>query len=101
MHAKFTAGNGRQLSLDIPLPDFLYSGVMVRQAKAAMCEPEDLLRDYVREDLAVYGDDEEVAQEFGEAVMLATDHAVTNVEIDREDLAYVRQHFGNGPVLAA
>lgn len=100
MQAKFQGNNGVQLTLDIPLEDFLNSGVIYRQARAAMCDSgEDLLRDYVCESSAVYGDDEEMAQGFGEAVMLASGHAVHGVELDEADLLFARQRVCGGPGL--
>jgi len=97
MQAKFQGINGVQLTLDIPLEDFLGSGVIYRQARAAMCESgEELLRDYVCESPAFYGDDEEMTQGFGEAVMLASGHAVQDVELDAADLLFVKQRVCGG-----
>lgn len=97
MQAKFQGINGVQLTLDIPLEDFLSSGVIYRQARAAMCESgEELLRDYVCESPAFYGDDDEMAQEFGEAVMMASGDAVHGVELDDVDVAFVKQHVCGG-----
>ena len=94
MQAKFQGNNGVQLTLDIPLEDFLSSGVIYRQARAAMCDSgEGLLRDYVCESSAVYGDNEEMAQGFGEAVMKASGHAVQDVTLDDADLLFVRQRI--------
>jgi hypothetical protein len=94
MHAQFDGANGAQLVLDIPFEDFLSTGPMFRQAQAAMCDPEDLIGDYVHEEAARYGDDDEIGQAFGEAAMLASDRAVHNVELDAADIAFVRQRFG-------
>jgi len=95
MHAQFTGANGAQLGLDIPFEDFLHSGVMRQQALVSMCEDgEGLIRDFVCEEAAAYGDDGEVGQAFGEAAMLASDQAVHNVELDETDVAFVRQRFG-------
>lgn len=94
MRALVNGVNGAQPTLDMSFEDFLSTGPVFRQAQAAMCDPEDLICDFVQEDVARYGDDDEIADAFSHAAMLATDQAVRNVELDGDDIAYVRQRFG-------
>ena len=95
MQALVQGLNGRQLVLDIALEDFLSSGLMYRQAKVAMCDSgEELLRDCVCEDAAAYGD-EELAGAIADALFIASDSAVTNVQLEQADIVYIRRHFGS------
>ncbi|OGV64624.1 MAG: hypothetical protein A3K19_29805 [Lentisphaerae bacterium RIFOXYB12_FULL_65_16] len=96
MQAVFSTANGRPLNLHVRFQDFLHSPVIRRPAATAMCEPQDLIRDFVR---VTDSDPDELRDAVAEAVMLATDYAVTNVELDRSDLAFVRRHFAHGTPL--
>lgn len=74
--------------IDMPFEDFLLSGFIVPHAKAAMCAPEDLVRDH----LPVFDpeDEDETGEAFREACEQATDGEATNIRLDRRDLHFVR-----------
>ncbi len=92
MQAMFNGANNASLFLTIPLEDFLSSGPMFRQSQAAMCEPEELLLDFVSQDLD-WDSDEEMGSAFAEACILASDHAVSKVDLCRSDVAFIKRHF--------
>ena len=71
--------------------DFLYSGLMRRQSKVAMCEPEDLIMDHLPP--FDWNDDEEVSEAFAEACEEASEYEVEKVRLDDLDLAFIRRHF--------
>jgi hypothetical protein len=72
----------------MPFEDFLFSGFVSPHARAAMCDPEDLVRDH----LPAFDpdDEEEVSEAFREACEQATDGEATNIRLDRRDLRFVR-----------
>ena len=71
--------------------DFLYSGLMRRQSLVAMCEPEDLIMDHLPP--FDWGSDEEVSEAFSEACEEAVEYQVDKVQMDGNDLAFIRRHF--------
>lgn len=93
MKANFKTVNQRQLELNIPFEDFLCSGVMRRQALMSMCDPEQVICDYL-DDGIDYDNPMEVRESFAEACALATDHELTNVSLDRNDIRFIRNQFG-------
>ena len=77
--------------INMPFEDFLFSGFLSGHARAAMCDPEDLVRDHLP---AFDPDDEDETQEaFREACEQATDGEATRVRLDREDLRFVRSRL--------
>ena len=71
--------------------DFLYSGLMRRHSKVAMCEPEDLIIDHLpRFD---WNDDDELSGAFVEACEEASEYRVEKVRLDDSDLKFIRRHF--------
>ena len=74
--------------IDMPFRDFLFSGFLSGHARAAMCDPEDLVRDHLPAFDA--DDEEETSEAFREACEQATDGETTNVRFDRRDLRFVR-----------
>jgi len=84
--------NGRgPVQLELSFEDFLYSGVMRRQAQVAMCRPDDLIVDH----LPAFdcGDVDEVREAFAEACEQASEYGVSKVQLDDRDVAYVRHRF--------
>ena len=74
--------------INMPFEDFLFSGFLSGHARAAMCDPEDLVRDHLP---AFDPDDEdETCEAFREACEQATDCEATNIRLDRRDLSFVR-----------
>jgi hypothetical protein len=74
--------------INMPFEDFLFSGFVSTHARAAMCDPEDLVRDHLP---AFDPDDEEETREaFREACEQATDGEATNIRLDHRDLRFVR-----------
>ena len=73
--------------IDMPFRDFLFSGFLSGHARAAMCSPEDLVRDH----LPAFDpdDEEETCEAFREACEQATDCEATNIRLDRHDLRFV------------
>jgi len=92
MRAMFNGIDSSVLGLEMSLDDFLGSGVMFGLALVNMCSPEDLVVDHIPASTDLE-DDDEIAQVFGEAVVLASDHAVTNVRFDSDDLAFVKRRL--------
>jgi len=92
MKAYFNAPNSRKFELRIPFEDFLASGVMRQQALLNMCEPEDVLRDYVSPD-ADLDDPMELRETFAEACEMATEHAISQVRFDADDILFIRRHI--------
>jgi len=87
MLALIAFGHGcRQINM--PFEDFLFSGFLSGHARAAMCDPEDLVRDH----LPAFDpdDEEEVGEAFREACEQATEGEASNVRLDRRDLRFVR-----------
>ena len=74
--------------INMPFEDFLFSGFLSGHARAAMCDPEDLVRDH----LPVFDpeDEEETCEAFREACEQATDCEATNIRLDCHDLRFVR-----------
>ena len=74
--------------INMPFEDFLFSGFLSGHARAAMCDPEDLVRDH----LPAFDPDneEETCEAFREACEQATDGEATNIRLDRADLRFVR-----------
>jgi hypothetical protein len=74
--------------VNMPFEDFLFSGFVSTHARAAMCDPEDLVRDH----LPAFDpdDEEETCEAFREACEQATDGEATNIRLDRRDLHFVR-----------
>ena len=74
--------------INMPFEDFLFSGFLSGHARAAMCDPKDLVRDHLP---AFDPDDEdETCEAFREACEQATDSEATNIHLDRADLRFVR-----------
>jgi hypothetical protein len=75
--------------INMPFEDFLFSGFVSGHARAAMCDPEDLVRDH----LPAFDpdDEEEVNEAFREACEQATEGEATNIRLDDADLHFVRQ----------
>ena len=94
MQALFIGVDRAQMAIEISFEDFLASGHMFRESQAAMCNPEELISDYVQEDVAQYGNDDEIGEAYAEAALLASGQTISNVELDRADIGFVRQHFG-------
>jgi hypothetical protein len=92
MQALFNGLSRNPLAMDMPIGDFLATGVMRRQALANMCEPRQLVMDFVPEDMDV-DDDDTLGQTFATACELASDGHVWMVALDREDLDFVRQRL--------
>jgi len=59
---------------------------------ANMCEPPQLIMDFVPDDVDV-DDDDTLKQTFAEACELASDGQVWMVQLDREDLEFVRHRL--------
>jgi hypothetical protein len=74
--------------INMPFADFLFSGFVSPHARAAMCDPEDLLRDH----LPAFDpdDEEETCEAFREACEQATEGEATNIRLDDADLHFVR-----------
>jgi len=74
--------------INMPFEDFLFSGFLSGHARAAMCDPEDLVRDH----LPAFDPDEEeeVGEAFREACEQATEGEASNVRLDGRDLRFVR-----------
>jgi len=91
--ASTTSGN-RGAQLQLSFEDFLYSGCMRRQATTAMCEPEDVIYDH----LPTFdcGEPEEIREAFAEACEAGSDYTVDKVELDDQDLNFVRRRFIEG-----
>ena len=83
---------GTQLTMEMPFEDFLSTGVMRRQSLASMCEPETLILDYVHDDVDTE-DSDELAQAFAEAAELASDGEVWMVQMEPEDIEFVRRRL--------
>ena len=83
---------GTQLTMEMPFEDFLATGVMRRQSLASMCEPETLILDYVHDDVDTE-DSDELAQAFAEAAELASGGEVWMVQMEPEDIEFVRQRL--------
>jgi len=94
MYALASSRRGRNAQIDIAFEDFLSSGHMCNRAKAAMCSPDDLIVDYLPTFDA--SDADEVREAFGEACEQAVDGEIDKVQLDEEDLRFVRQHFIEG-----
>ena len=92
MQAMITGVLGTELEMHLPFEEFLASGVMRQQALAHMCEPETVILDNFRENVDT-DDDGELAQAFAEACELASDGEVWMVELDRDDLEFVRRRL--------
>ena len=91
MHAVAAISGRDPVQLELSFEDFLYSGVMHRQARAAMCSADDLILDHLPP--FDCGDPEEVREAFAEACEQASDCAVSRVKLDDDDLLFTRQHF--------
>ena len=91
MHAVAAISGRGPVQLELSFEDFLYSGVMRRQAQVAMCSPDDLIVDH----LPAFdcGDADEVREAFAEACEQASDCAVSGVKLDDDDLLFTRRHF--------
>jgi len=83
---------GTQLTMQMPFEDFLSTGVMRRQSLAGMCEPETLILEHVHDSVDAE-DDGELAQAFAEAAELASDGEVWMVQLEPEDIEFVRQRL--------
>lgn len=92
MKAKFETVNSRQLELNIPFEDFLCSGVMHRRALINMCQPEQVICDYLSPS-ADLNDPMELRESFAEACELATDHELSDIELDARDVLFIRRKF--------
>lgn len=79
------------VQLELSFEDFLYSGLMRRQAQVAMCTPDDLITDHLPG--FDCGDSTEVREAFAEACEQASDYVVSKVTLDDEDEQFVRQCF--------
>jgi hypothetical protein len=93
MRALVTSRQSRGMQLEMALEDFLDSGRMACRAKAAMCSPDDLILDYLPAFDA--GDADEVREAFGEACEQAVDGEIGKVQLDDDDVLFVREHFLN------
>lgn len=96
MKAYFNAPNRRQFELRIPFEDFLTSGVMRQQALLNMCQPADVIADYLSPS-ADLDDPMELRETFAEACEMATDHALADVEFDDRDILFIRRQFSINP----
>ncbi len=94
MKAFFQGPNRRQFALQTTFEDFLASGVMRRQALLNMCQPQDVIADYLSPS-ADLDDPMELRETFAEACELATEGAVSSVELDAADISFIHQLFGN------
>ena len=105
MNVYFLTLNGRHLSMNCTVPQFIDGPVMSHLAALQNnCNPTELVRDFLPagcED----ADDAELSQVFGEACMQATQYEppgylddaisfreITGIEVEAEDLPYVREH---------
>jgi hypothetical protein len=77
--------------IDMPFRDFLFSGFLSPHARAAMCDPEDLVRDH----LPAFDpdDEEETSEAFREACEQATGGETTGVRLDHADIAFARRRL--------
>ena len=91
MRAITSTGNGYPVQLELSFEDFLYSGVMHRQARVAMCSASDLISDH----LPAFdcGDNDELREAFAEACEQASDYRVSKVSLDDRDVEFVMQNF--------
>ena len=92
MQALMNGPMNTQFSMQMPFEDFLASGVMHRQSLASMCEPETLILDYVHDDIDAE-DEDELAQVFAVAAELASDGRVWMVQLEPEDVEFVRRRL--------
>ena len=110
MHVHFRTLNGRRLTLMTTIGQFLDGPVLSRLAALQNhCDPADLVRDFLPPDLEA-GDDEELAQVFGEACAAAARFEpaggpepvpfteVTAVEVEPADLPFIRQRLLADPM---
>jgi len=74
--------------INMPFEDFLFSGFLSGHARAAMCDPEDLVRDHLP--AFDVDDEEEVGEAFREACEQATEGEATGIRLDHADLRFVR-----------
>lgn len=95
MKARFETMNSRQLELNITFEDFLCSGVMRRQALQSMCEPEQVICDYLSPS-ADLNDPMELRETFAQACELATDHELSDIRFDTSDVLFIRRHILGG-----
>ena len=92
MQALMNGPMNTQFTMQMPFEDFLGSGIMHRQSLAGMCEPEVLILDYVHDDVDPE-EDGELAQAFAEAAELASDGQVWMVQLEPEDVEFVRRRL--------
>jgi hypothetical protein len=79
------------VTMELSFEDFLCSGLMQRQAKAAMCSADDLVTDYLPD--FDCSNPDEVREAFAEACEQASEYAVSQVRLDDDDEKFVQQHF--------
>ena len=92
MQAFFSGVQQTELTMVLPFEDFLSTGMMQRHSRAGMCAPETLILDYVHDGLDP-DDGDELAQAFAEACELASDGDVWMVQLDDEDVEFVRNRL--------
>jgi len=90
---RFQNSSKRGKRVQLSFQDFLYSGTMRSQAVSAMCEPEDLIYDHLPG--FDCSEPEEVREAFAEACEAGSGYAVDKVELDDNDLNFVRRRFLN------
>lgn len=79
-------GCGRR-RIRMPLAEFFETPFMLRRAKTAMCEPLELLCDYLPGDPPL-DDPEEFSSMVAEACENATNFALESVALDDDDVSY-------------
>ncbi len=90
MKANFSAPNQRQFAMQMSFEDFLSSGVMRRQALLGMCEPEQIILDYVSPDMDLTSV-HEIREGFAEACEQASNYALIDVELDTSDVLFIQR----------
>ena len=91
MHMQTMFSGKAPFQMKLGFEDFLYSGLMRRQSKVAMCEPEDLIMDHLPP--FDWADDEEISEAFAEACEEAAEYQIDKVRMDGNDLVFIRRHF--------
>ena len=105
MTVTFTTLTGRPLAMDCTLDQFLAGPLMSHLAEIHNdCDPAELVRDYLPEDLCD-ADDDELAARVEEACLMATRYEpatgpdsvcfseIDDIQVDRSDLRAIREAF--------
>ena len=100
MNALFEGVNHAVLAMNLPLATFLRTQPMREQARRHHATVTQLICDHVRAGVDSE-DDEELAQAYAEACMLASDFVVHQVRLSDEDLCFVRERFCGQPRLSS